>query len=154
MNIRPATPSDVPAILSVERTSDKAAHWGENEYKHVFAAGSVPRIVLVAEDPQVCGFVVVRTLGPEWEIENIAVAAEARRRGIAAALLDAVAIQAQHRGAQALMLEVRASNAAARALYERAAFTEVGRRKGYYANPTDDAVHYRREVRSGLSFAP
>jgi [ribosomal protein S18]-alanine N-acetyltransferase len=154
VNIRPATLADIPSILSVERTSDKAAHWGDNEYRNVFSAGSVPRIVLVAEDKQVVGFVVVRTIGPEWEIENVAVSADARRRGIGVALIKAVASQAQHRGAEALILEVRASNEAARALYERAGFTQSGQRKDYYANPTEDAIHYRLDVRSGLSSAP
>jgi ribosomal-protein-alanine N-acetyltransferase len=154
VNIRPAIASDIPAILAVERVSDTAAHWGEGEYRNVFAAGSVPRIVLVGEDPEVVAFIVVRTIGPEWEIENVAVTPEARRHGIGVALVRAVETQAQHRGAQALFLEVRASNQAARALYERAGFKVFGQRKDYYAHPTEDAIVYRYEVRSGLSSAP
>lgn len=154
MNIRPATPADISNILSVERTSDRAAHWGEGEYRNVFAAGSVPRIVLVAEETQIIGFIVVRTIGPEWEIENVAVSSDARRRGIGVLLIQAVATQAKHRGAEALILEVRASNQAARALYDRARFTQIGQRKDYYANPTEDAILYRLDVRAGLSSAP
>ncbi len=146
MNIRPATPSDIPAILSIERTSDMAAHWGEAEYRNVFAAGAVPRILLVVEDPQLVGFIMVRTIGPEWEIENISVAADARRRGAGLALVEAVKTQAQHRRAEAVILEVRASNQAARALYRSAGFAEAGLRRDYYAHPTEDAVLYRYQA--------
>ena len=154
MNIRPATPADVPTILALERISYTAAHWGEVEYKNVFAAGSTPRIMLVAEDESLAGFIVVRTLGPEWELENVAVAQAYRRRHVGSDLIASVATQAAHRGAEAVILEVRASNTAARALYERAGFVEVGRRPGYYGNPTEDAALYRLDIRSRLSNAP
>ena len=154
MNIRPATLSDVPAIVAVERNSDTAAHWSETEYRNVFVAGSTPRIIMLAEETGVLGFVVVRTIGPEWEIENVAVTPDARRRGIGLALLASLKAQAEHRGSNALILEVRASNAAARALYLRAGFAEFATRRDYYAHPTEDAILYRFEVRSRLSSAP
>lgn len=154
MNIRPATPADIPSILSVERTSDRAAHWSETEYRNAFLAGTVPRIILVAEETEILAFIFVRALGPEWEIENVAVSADARRHGIGVKLIQAVATQAQHRGAEALILEVRASNQAARGLYERAGFNEAGRRKDYYANPTEDAIHYRLDLRPNSPQAP
>jgi len=43
-------------------------------------------------------------------------------------------------GAKAIFLEVRESNRAARALYEKWAFTEEGRRKSYYKDPEEDAL--------------
>ncbi len=43
-------------------------------------------------------------------------------------------------------LEVRACSDGARRLYERMGFIEVGRRRGYYETPTDDAVLMRLEV--------
>ena len=154
MTIRPATPADIPAILAVERACTTAAHWGESEYLHVFNAGATPRILLVAEESTVVGFIMVRTISPEWELENIAVAPDARGRGIGSELLSAALAQARHRHAKSLTLEVRASNAAARALYRSAGFAEVGQRRGYYANPEEDAVLYRFDVTSGLSSAP
>jgi ribosomal-protein-alanine N-acetyltransferase len=41
-------------------------------------------------------------------------------------------------GAHKVFLEVEEGNASALRLYRRAGFTEVGRRKGYYANPTGE----------------
>ena len=49
----------------------------------------------------------------------------------------------ERRGAGAVFLEVRESNRAARALYEKWAFLESGRRRGYYKDPEEDAILYR-----------
>lgn len=148
LHIRPAVPGDIPALLGIERASPSAAHWGEAEYRHVFDAGAVPRILLVAEEAKLLGFIVVRMVGPEWEIENVAVSPEARRRGIGAMLVADVLRQARFRRAHAVLLEVRASNEAARALYRYTGFTETGTRPGYYANPAEDAVLYRFDIAS------
>jgi [ribosomal protein S18]-alanine N-acetyltransferase len=42
----------------------------------------------------------------------------------------------------AILLEVRKSNLAARGLYEKQGFREVGRRRTYYADPEEDAILY------------
>jgi ribosomal-protein-alanine acetyltransferase len=152
--IRPATPADVPAIVALERACQTAAHWGPAEYAHVFDAGTTPRVLLVAEESTIVGFIMVRTVGPEWDLENVAVLPDARGRGIGSELVAAVLTQAGHRHAESIGLEVRASNAAARALYHHAGFVETGQRRGYYANPAEDAVLYRFDLRSKLNSAP
>ena len=154
MNIRSATPTDVPAILAIERSCSTAAHWSEAEYRFVFDPGATPRSLLIAEEFAIVGFIVVRTLGPEWEIENVAVAAEHRGRGVGKALVLATFELAKSRHAESIFLEVRASNAAARALYSRAGFAQVGHRRGYYSNPDDDAVLYRFHLGDGTRSAP
>ena len=152
--IRPATPDDLPAILALERACPTAAHWSETEYRLVFDPGATPRLLLVAQESGMAGFIVARTPGPEWEIENVAVRPEARGRGIGAALVSAVIGEAELHHAESIFLEVRASNTAARALYSRSAFAEVGCRRGYYSHPEEDAVLYRFHLRDGLSSAP
>jgi ribosomal-protein-alanine N-acetyltransferase len=87
--------------------------------------------------------VIARVLGDEWEIENIAIAGTARRRGLGTRLLGELLDMARARGAAAIFLEVRESNQAARALYEKWAFLESGRRPIYYKNPPEDAILYR-----------
>jgi ribosomal-protein-alanine N-acetyltransferase len=54
---------------------------------------------------------------------------------------------ARAEGAETVFLEVRASNQAARFLYEKWAFLEAGRRKAYYRNPVEDAVVCRLTLR-------
>ena len=79
----------------------------------------------------------------EWEIENIAIAGSARRRGLGTRLLGELLDLARAKGAEAVFLEVRESNRVARALYEKWAFLESGRRRRYYKDPEEDAILYR-----------
>jgi ribosomal-protein-alanine acetyltransferase len=143
VNIRPASTADIPAILAIERACDTAAHWSEAEYPRMFGPGALPRVVLVAEDGTVFGFLVASSVGSEWEIENVAVAWDRRGRGIGLQLVEALLRRALAAGAEQIHLEVRATNRPARSLYERAGFHESGRRPGYYKGPGDDAVLYR-----------
>jgi ribosomal-protein-alanine N-acetyltransferase len=84
--------------------------------------------------------------GDEGEIADLAVAPSARRRGVGGALLDRVVRDAAASGVGALYLEVRESNAGAIALYRSRGFGAVGRRRGYYRHPSEDALVLRREI--------
>lgn len=63
-----------------------------------------------------------------------------RRKGIGELLLIAALKAATEHGSRVVTLEVRGSNAAARALYRKYGFREVGVRKRYYADNSEDAV--------------
>ena len=76
----------------------------------------------------------------ELHINTIAVAADLRRRGLAARLMSHVLRDAARAGARRATLEVRRSNAAARALYERLGFTLTAVRPRYYTQPDEDAL--------------
>ncbi len=88
-------------------------------------------VILVALlDGTPCGFVQlyrmfssVRT-ARAWILNDLYVAADARRRGVARMLLDAAAELARQDGAATIMLETGRGNAAARALYRAAGWHE------------------------------
>ena len=153
MKIRAATSDDIPRLIEVERASSGAAHWSEQHYRAAIDAesGGPERLVLVAEisspaqgsENVLAGFSVARRLSPEWELENIVVAPDVRRQGIAAQLLEALLLRARETNSESVFLEVRESNAPARALYENAGFRMTGRRQGYYSTPAEDAILYR-----------
>ena len=158
MRIRRAIPTDIPALIALEKQSATAAHWSPEQYETVFSSEEPARVVLVVEgssvedspiedarvnDARVHGFIVGRVVSEDWEIENIAVAGAARRRGLGTRLLEEFIGLARGRGAQSVFLEVRESNVAARQLYEKHAFVETGRRKRYYRQPEEDAIVYR-----------
>jgi ribosomal-protein-alanine N-acetyltransferase len=137
--IRSAALNDVPAILAIERQAPNAAHWTAEQYKKLVASG----VVLVAEEAgQLCGFVCAKAVAGEWEIENVVVAAEFLRRGIANELVSELIQRAANEAASGILLEVRESNLPARRLYEKHAFREVGRRRVYYRDPVEDAILY------------
>lgn len=97
--------------------------------------GAVPR----AGGP-VVGFALTRAVLDEEELLLLAVHPAMRGLGIGRALLDRFVAAARTRGATRLFLEMRDGNPA-RALYRRAGFVEVGRRRDYYrrgrAGPVD-----------------
>ena len=97
------------------------------------------------EDGKVLGYVGSQTVLDETDMMNVAVSAQARRRGIAQALVEALVIRLKQRGSHCLTLEVRASNAPAIALYEKLGFRQVGRRPNYYSHPKEDGLILRKE---------
>ena len=144
IRVRPATAADIPSLMELALHSRTAAQWNEQVYRKALDAMERPeRVVLVIEEEVVLGFVVAQVLADEWEIENIAVSAAARRRGLASRLVSELLKRAKERGARAVFLEVRESNRAARMLYEKWAFLPAGRRKAYYTDPVEDALLFR-----------
>ena len=79
------------------------------------------------------GFVMGRAAGGEAEILTLAVAPQARGKGLGRALIAAMAAHALRLGADSIFLEVGDDNPAALALYAGLGFVRVGQRKGYYA---------------------
>ena len=75
--------------------------------------------------------------GYEESVDDIAVAPEFRRQGIAQQLLETAHAQFP---ACPFLLEVREHNTAALALYQKLGYQQVGFRKRYYTNPNEGAV--------------
>jgi len=154
LHIRPATRADLAAMLRIEQASF-ADPW---TVESLATALSLERMqVLVAESAgegsgggdaaaELLGYVVALVLGPEAEIADLAVAPEARRLGVGRALLERVLGELVEAGARTVFLEVRESNQAARALYEASGFDSIGRRRGYYRHPVEDALVLKREI--------
>ena len=81
-----------------------------------------------------------RKIPPEGEIYRIAVREDKRQRGVGYRLLSYALKTESGSGVETVFLEVRSKNTPARALYKAYGFKEIGIRKNYYQNPTDDAV--------------
>ena len=81
------------------------------------------------------GFALISMAADEAELLTIAV--ETPRQGLGAALLTSAIAAARANAAKTVFLEVNEFNASARALYARAGFSEIGRRKDYYADAAD-----------------
>lgn len=150
MLIREATPADIPNIVMLAEQAETAAHWSAREYDALFAEGTPKRLALVA-DPfggmAIVAFAMVLCATEDWEIENVVVQPEWRRRGIASELLRELLARARQASAAAVLLEVRESNIAAQQLYARLGFSECGRRRGYYSDPVEDALLLRLEIK-------
>ena len=99
-----------------------------------------PTSASIVEPGPIAGYIVARETAGELHINNVAVRAEFRRRGIGAALLGRILHEARRRKANAAFLEVRSANLAAQALYEKNGFRAIARRANYYSEPLEDAV--------------
>ena len=96
---------------------------------------------LVAEqNDTLLGYVGMMHVLDEGYISNVAVAPEARRQGVASALIKEMINRANMLVLAFLTLEVRASNEPAVALYKSFGFEPVGCRKNYYEQPREDAI--------------
>jgi len=149
LTVRQCVPTDLERITAIERASFSDP-WSFETFSATFALRHLR--FLVAEEsagsgePRLVGYVVALVMADEGEIADLAVAPAARRRGVARALLERVSADAVESGVRALYLEVRESNAAARALYDSLGFALVGRRRGYYQHPAEDALLLRRDL--------
>ncbi|BDF32493.1 ribosomal-protein-alanine N-acetyltransferase RimI [Lachnospiraceae bacterium] len=92
------------------------------------------------------GYLIVYYVLDEGEIARIAVEEGSRRQGAAGHMLLKLEDFCEEKGIARLMLEVRESNEAAAAFYKDYGFEEDGVRKGYYANPLEDAVLMSRRL--------
>lgn len=98
--------------------------------------------VLCAKDAKGClvAYVMGSFAADEGELFRIAVLKSHRRCGLGKALLSRFKAELLSHGVQKVFLEVRASNAAAVALYESEGFKRYAVRRNYYKNPTEDAL--------------
>ncbi len=148
--IRSATTADLREVVAIERLAF-GDPWTRGMFAWHLDSGSADMFLIAFNDANaVAGYAIARVVGAESELFNIAVHPASRRMGTGAMLLDAVIQGCLSDGADQLWLEVRASNAAAIALYASRGFTAVARRKGYYNFPREDALVLRAELGPSL----
>jgi ribosomal-protein-alanine N-acetyltransferase len=107
------------------------------------ASGRAP-----ADPSRTAGFLLSRHGADEEELLLLAVAPDARRRGVAAALIARFVTDAAGRAITRLFLQMREGNQA-EALYRSHGFTPIGRRREYYRGPGGnriDAITFGRAV--------
>ena len=143
MEIRKMTTREVPQVAELEKLCF-AMPWSEKS-----VAGELDNplaLWLVAmEGDRLAGYVGSQTVMDETDMMNLAVAPQFRRQGVGEALVNALTASLKELGSRCLTLEVRDSNEAARALYGKLGFTEIGRRRGYYRDPREDALILSKE---------
>jgi ribosomal-protein-alanine acetyltransferase len=138
-----ATVADLGAIMELETATFENDAWSAESMRAEL--GSKHTYYLVATDPQqlsvLAGY--AGLLAPkgarDGEIQTIAVAPSARRRGLGRALMTALVAEAVSRGARQIFLEVRADNPNARELYDSLGFEQIAVRKKYYQPDGVDA---------------
>jgi ribosomal-protein-alanine N-acetyltransferase len=134
-----AAPEHAEGIYVIERQSF-AEPWSISSIAHEITYKHSVCLVAINENEKIIGHVSMRHIINEGHINNIAVLAEERKRGVGSLLLKALIGEAVKREIIGLTLEVRVSNNAAIKLYEKYGFTIEGYRKNYYSSPSEDAA--------------
>ena len=142
LSILPMQPEDIPAVLELEIETLSA--WSRIQLvSELKQQTGVQFVVRRTGSEQILAFMCGRLMADEAEILKLNVAEIVRRKGIGSQLLDFALKFFKERGGQNCFLELRASNNAARKLYEKKGFTTAGKRKSYYDKPVEDAVLMR-----------
>jgi RimJ/RimL family protein N-acetyltransferase len=165
--VRPATPSDAPALVELARAvgsepegwliSDSEWRSVGEERRYLRALRRYPHAaVFVAELPEgiVGRLSIARDSHPaSYHVADLGlmVAAEHRRRGVGQALLESAVDWARATGVLKLELHVFPHNKPAIALYERFGFVREGYRRRQYRRGRDyvDAILMAYEVSEG-----
>ena len=90
-------------------------------------------------DEKIYGYLIVLDSIDVYEILAIATIEEYRNKGIAQELLDKIKTKD-------IFLEVRKSNEKAINFYKKNNFKQISIRKGYYSDPTEDAIIMKMEA--------
>lgn len=154
IRIRPMVATDLDALVEISAELHHAPQWPRRTYEAILGQSAPKRIGLIAEDLRtgaIVGFAVGLLVPPEAELESIGVVAGYQRQGTARRLFEAVTAELSRVQVRQVVLEVRESNEAARSFYASLGFVEEGRRPGYYADPVEDAILMKLNLRSALA---
>ena len=135
---RKMTADDVAALVKIENICFTDP-WSENMVADLVDS-SWDEVRVLENGETVAGYINYRFIAGEGELMRIAVLPELRGHGLSRKLMDIMTEDAAKNGVPDITLEVRAGNASAIGLYKSYGFQEEAVRKGYYHNPTEDAL--------------
>lgn len=128
---------DVEAVEKIEK-ANFSMPWSEESFRsQIKKEYSVSFTAHYLGKP--IGYVCCDDISGEVYIGTIAVDTEFRKQGIGTKLLNRVISYCEKNNSSMLTLEVRVSNESAVKLYEKLGFENLGVRKNFYSNPTEDA---------------
>ena len=136
--------TDIEQLARLERELFADDAWSQQTWWAELAGRPRRDYVAEVEGAEVLGYAGLDHGGDVADVMTIAVAPSARGRGLGRRLLDELETRARAGRAASVMLEVRADNAAAIGLYDRAGYTVVSTRRRYYQPGDIDALVMRK----------
>jgi ribosomal-protein-alanine N-acetyltransferase len=141
--------TDIEQLAQLERELFADDAWSQQTWWAELAGRPRRDYVAEVEGAEVLGYAGLDHGGDVADVMTIAVAPSARGRGLGRRLLDELETRARAGRAASVMLEVRADNAAAIGLYDRAGYTVVSTRRSYYQPGDIDALVMRKILSDG-----
>ena len=145
--LRRATLGDLDAIMRLETSTFESDAWSRGSMRSELAGRHGYYLVAEKGDGAIVGYggLLAPVGSGQGDIQTIAVASTARRRGLGRALLLELLAEARRRRVVEVFLEVRADNPHAKALYLSLGFAQIAVRPKYYQPDGVDA-HVMRAV--------
>lgn len=147
MSVRRATPADLDALMSMERTIFPDDAWSPEQMAEALAS-PYAHYVVVERNGEIIGYAGAFHLpGDEVaDVHTIAVSASARGHGVGSELFDELMSWCVSEGARRILLEVRSDNLPAHNLYQSRGFQTIAIREGYYQPANVDALVMEKVV--------
>ncbi len=143
--LRPMRGADLDAVMAIENVI-YTRPWTRGNFADSLNAGS--HCWTLEYQGVIAGYAVLAVAAGEAHLLNLSVAAAWQRRGLGRGMLLYLIDFIEKNNIGIMFLEVRASNAAARALYAQAGLREIGVRRAYYP------AHVGREDAIVLEYRP
>ena len=129
-------------VLAALHTQSFEKKWDKSAFQSLLALPTT--VGLVNEN----AFILCSVCADEAEILTVGVVPTARKKGIACSILSEMQAVLKRNGVSSLFLEVNEKNVAARSLYNKNGFLQIGLRKGYYEenNQKFDALLLKKQI--------
>ena len=136
---------DVSGIMNIEMRA-YAFPWTAGIFRDCMGAGY--SCYVLEKNAEIIAYAVMSVGAKEAHILNICVSPDLRGEGFGYALMDKLVALARQLHADMMFLEVRPSNEAARRLYDKLGFNEIGIRRNYYpaAQGREDALILAKQL--------
>lgn len=138
MKIRRMQEGDLDQVAAMEKAIFSEP-WSRKGFEDTYQKKENCYLV-IEEDGEILAYCGFWSVLDEADICNVAVREDARRRGLAEAMLKELLKEGGQLGMRAFTLEVRVGNVPAIALYRKLGFESAGVRPGFYTKPNEDAL--------------
>jgi ribosomal-protein-alanine N-acetyltransferase len=139
------TKSDLDAVMAIEAISHQHP-WSRKNFGDSIEAGHWAYCLREVGDPdkRIWAYCILLPAVDDLHLLNITVDTDLRGQGVGMRLMGAIQAIASNLSIPRILLEVRPSNEAAIALYEKAGYEELARRKAYY--PVESSSGIREDA--------
>ena len=150
MDIRPATLSDLTALLGLENSCFDDDRISRRQFRHLLSKGHAALFVADRAGAVLGSLVLLFSRGTATaRLYSIAVDPGARGHGVGRALVERAEQEAWHQERAWMRLEVRKDNTASIGLFEAMGYRRFGSRPGYYGDLMD-AWRYEKALDNRL----
>ena len=139
-----ATLDNACSISQIE-AQNFSAPWSKDAIEQ-FLSLDCNKILCAKINGRIVSYISFTHVADEIQICNVATNSEYKNNGFASKLISKLLEFAKNNAVNSIYLEVRQSNNIAISLYKKFNFEQVGTRKNFYTNPTEDAYVFFHKV--------